>query len=798
MEERNIDDILKENFLNYSVSIITGRSIPDIRDGLKVVQRRIMYIMYQLKTKGFTKVAKVSGLTTGGLHPHGSASVDAAIIRLNQEFTLNAPLLDPQGNFGSVEGDEASAARYIETRISKFSRENLVDNLDDNSVDYVSNYDGTMKEPTLLPAKVNLLLINGASGIASGFSTDIPPNNLAEVCNATIAYINEGDKFDVFKYIKGPDLPSGGIIDSSKIKEAYKTGNGSLTIQAKIVEENDGLAIVELPYMLKVEDVVDKIANNENIDFVSSVRNEGANGKIRIKIFLKRGTDPNYAKNRLFKFTPLQYFVKVNLVSIFNNNLVIDGIATYIKAFVEFRFETKTRIFKYKLKELTDEEHILLGLLTALDYIDELITIIKASSNRADAKANILKEFEFSSIQVDKILDMRLSKITNLESIELENRLKEVNKEVARLNKLLKNPKLIYAEMINEQTAAIKAFAKPRRTAIKSLNLTDDKPEDIIENKDFYIMMTKDGFVKKLPESSYSAQKRAGKGKNVGKMHANDVVMLIKRVENHDNVLCFTNIGLVHKIKVWDIKESSLTANGFHINNYLSLDKGEIVVSTLFLSRAEFEHPTNGFIFATKKGLSKMVELSEFTNIPQKGGIIATRIKDKDELKYVKFYNEKELKGKALVVLASDSAKVLIMPISELTAVKRPTFGYTGMKFNKEDKEIISLEVVPSSFKGNVVIISESGKGKKTGIDKYPLKKRANMGVLSMRVTPNDPAKCITLVEKDSGIIIASKEKVIMVSEDSITEHVGRITKGITLIDLDKKDSVQYMNKEED
>ncbi len=788
-------DILEENFLNYSLSIISGRSIPDIRDGLKPVQRRILHIMNDMRSIQFTKVARISGAVSGRVHPHGTASIDDAIIRMNQPFSLNHTLLDGQGNFGSEEGDGAAAARYIETKLAKITREAILEEMKENAVDFIENYDGNELEPKLLPVKFNNTLVNGAAGIASGFSTDIPPHNLIEVCNATIAYINDPKGFNPLDYISGPDLPGGCILDTKNIAEIYKTGNGTITTRPKIEVDDDGILILEMPHNLTVEKIIDSIKDNEKLPFISSIRNEGGKGKIRIRIFLKRGTDPNYALNMIYRFSAIESTIRVNLVAVKGNNLVIAGLSTFIKEFVDFRFITKNRVLSYRLEKFEQEAHILDGLIIALDIIDELIEIIRGSKDRADAKKNILDTWEFSEIQVDKILDLRLSKLTSLEITELEEKFDAIEVEIKAIKKILSSDKNIYAEIVKEQKHIIETYGTPRKTRMRAITNLADQPEAIIQNDSFLIMLTNEGFVKKIPAEAYNdiSQKHGGKGRNVGKLKQGDVVIDVKSVENHDYILAFTNTGMIHKLRVWDIKESTKDAYGFHIKNYLTkLSASESIVSVVFVNKKDYEFGKNCFIFATKNGLAKAVELSEFTNIPKEGGMIATRVKDDDELIAVRFYDYRNNGDDAYILLTTDKARTLKIPKSEIKSVLRPTYGYRAIKFIQDDKELIDLHVVPKDFNGFFAIADTDGKGKKTHIDAYSDKKIRNAGILSMTLGPA-PICSISMVPEGGELVFVSERKFMKINETSFREHVGRRTKGLKLIDLEKGDKLRYM-----
>jgi len=790
-EKKDISDILKENFINYSLAVITERAIPDIRDGLKPVQRKILFAISKMR-EGFIKVAKISGVVAAEYHPHGTASIDDAIIRLNQNFSLNLPLLEPQGNFGSKEGDEAAAPRYIESRLGKLKKF-MLEGMNENGSHFVKNYDGTEEEPELLPFKFNNLLINGCTGISSGFSVDIPLHNINEVCDATIACAKSkmnNTPFNPLDYIKGPDFPTDGTIDVSDIKDIYGKGKGSFKIRAEIEEDNKTLLIKSLPYTIKVENIINEIKNNEKISsMLSNIRNEGHSGNIRIRLFMK-DNNAELLKNILYKETSLQYFCKVNFVIIKNKKLIFGGITRLLEEFVIFRFNTLVRIFKFRLNKLEREKEIIEGIIYAIDKnnIERIIKTIKESKNKEEAKTNLIAKFKFSSLQVDKILEITLSKLTSLEKEKLENDYKNIKKQLEDIKKTLSSRNNIYNIIIEEQETIKNTFGVKRRTKIKKI--VEFEKEEVIENKSFYLVYTSKGYLKKLDENSYEKQKKGGKGRNVGKMYENDIVINFKKVENHDVILAITNTGKILKSRTWEIKETKIENYGIHASNIFKL-KDEKIVSLLFISKKDFENKDNSLIFLTKKGLIKEVNITEFKNISS-NGIIATKIKDDDTITEIKFF-VKDLYKKPYIVITTSLGKNLYFNKKEIKPVKRTTYGIRGIKLTKNE-ESVSLNLVESND-DYLLIISEKGKGKKTPIKAYPIKKRANVGLKSLDIESNDRVVATELVKEEDNVAICTKSKVIVINVKNINFHKGRITKGFRLIKLNENDKVILMKK---
>ncbi|WP_456324144.1 DNA gyrase subunit A [Desulfonauticus submarinus] len=783
----NIEDELKKSYLEYSLSVIVGRALPDVRDGLKPVHRRILYAMHELGNtynKPFKKSARIVGDVIGKYHPHGDAAVYDALVRMAQNFNMREPLIEGQGNFGSIDGDSAAAMRYTEVRLAKITSEFLTD-IDKDTVDFRPNYDNTLKEPEVLPTKIPNLIINGSSGIAVGMATNIPPHNLKEVIEATLYLLDNPNcsVSDLMNFIKGPDFPTGAFVYGQKgLKSAYETGRGSIKIRSKIeIEEgkNKSIVIKEIPYAVNKSNLVEKIAQliNENkIEGIADLRDESDRNGIRIVIELKKGVYEDIIINKLYKFSGLEQSYGINIMAVVNNRPKLLTLKEVLECFLEHRRVVVLRRTKFELNKAEARAHILEGLKKALDIIDEIIKTIKQSKTPSEAKKNLIRNYDFSEIQAQAILDMKLQRLTNLEKQKLIEEYNELIKTIEYLNSILNN-KEVLKTVIKEELIKIKQdYSSERKTIILDYDPDNINVEDIIPDSEVVVTLTKNGYIKRTSLSNYNQQKRGGKGIVGANVSKNDFVIDLVTTSNHQDLYLFSNQGKCYKIKVYDIPEASRIAKGIHIKNIIPLAQEEFIAKLVSQRNLTIN---DYFFFVTKRGLVKKTSTSLFKNIRQTG-IIAINLKDGDELIDVKLiHHDSE------IMLITKSGYCIRFNTNEIRPIGRNAMGVKGVALREGDKVVSAVEINGDDRK-ELLTISEKGFGKRTSLDMYRVQSRGGKGIKNMKVNNKTGSVCgsVLVNEKDEIIILNSLNKIIRIGVKDIRK-AGRDTMGVKLINIE-------------
>lgn len=798
LSENNIVDEIKKSFLDYSMSVITSRALPDLRDGLKPVHRRILWSMYKsgyTPDKPHRKSAKTVGEVMGNYHPHGDSSIYEAMVRMAQDFNQRYILVDGHGNFGNIEGDGAAAMRYTESRLSKLSLELLRD-IDKNTVDLIPNFDETLQEPKVLPSRFPNILVNGTMGIAVGMATNIPPHNLGEVIDGCVAYIDNPDidVIELMQYIKGPDFPTGGIIlGNSGIKKAYETGRGSITIRSRAsIEEINGhnvITITEVPYGVNTLDLKNKVAelvHNKIIDGISDYHTD-LKDDVKITITLKRDANPQVVLNNLYRHTSFQ----VNYGIIF---LMLDAgapktlnLKEIISKYIDFQREVIIRRCKFDLAKAETRVHILEGLKIALDNIDEVIKIIKSSKTDEIAKQELSNKYGLDDIQSNAILEMKLRRLTGLERDKIENELSELLKLIAELKDILGSSERVFAIVKDELLEIKKKYADDRRTFIDMTAIDYIDDESLIPEENLVITLTKNGYIKRLPVDTYKIQNRGGVGIKGMSTNEDDFVEHIINTTTHDYVLFFTNKAKVYRLKGYEIPEFSRQSKGLPIINLLSLEKGEYVTA---LVNGNINDDCKYFVFATKMGLVKRTEISEFYNIRNNGKKFIT-LRDDDDLISVK-----KTDGTYDILMASSNGRLVRFPENLVRVMGRGASGVRGI--NLDDGILVGMEVANSDI--DVLVVTEKGYGKKTPISEYRITNRGGKGVKTLNITDkNGTITSFKAVDKDKDLIIITNEGIIIRIDINSISMMSRVTQGVKLINLRENQvvsSISVVDKE--
>ena len=798
LSENNIVDEIKKSFLDYSMSVITSRALPDLRDGLKPVHRRILWSMYKsgyTPDKPHRKSAKTVGEVMGNYHPHGDSSIYEAMVRMAQDFNQRYILVDGHGNFGNIEGDGAAAMRYTESRLSKLSLELLRD-IDKNTVDLIPNFDETLQEPKVLPSRFPNILVNGTMGIAVGMATNIPPHNLGEVIDGCVAYIDNPDidVIELMQYIKGPDFPTGGIIlGNSGIKKAYETGRGSITIRSRAsIEEINGhsvITITEVPYGVNTLDLKNKVAelvHNKIIDGISDYHTDLKDG-VKITITLKRDANPQVVLNNLYRHTSFQ----VNYGIIF---LMLDAgapktlnLKEIISKYIDFQREVIIRRCKFDLAKAETRVHILEGLKIALDNIDEVIKIIKSSKTDEIAKQELSNKYGLDDIQSNAILEMKLRRLTGLERDKIENELSELLKLIAELKHILGSSERVFAIVKDELLEIKKKYADDRRTFIDMTAIDYIDDESLIPEENLVITLTKNGYIKRLPVDTYKIQNRGGVGIKGMSTNEDDFVEHIINTTTHDYVLFFTNKAKVYRLKGYEIPEFSRQSKGLPIINLLSPEKGEYVTA---LVNGNINDDCKYFVFATKMGLVKRTEISEFYNIRNNGKKFIT-LRDDDDLISVK-----KTDGTYDILMASSNGRLVRFPENLVRVMGRGASGVRGI--NLDDGILVGMEVANSDI--DVLVVTEKGYGKKTPISEYRITNRGGKGVKTLNITDkNGTITSFKAVDKDKDLIIITNEGIIIRIDINSISMMSRVTQGVRLINLRENQvvsSISVVDKE--
>ncbi|MFA4960361.1 MAG: DNA gyrase subunit A [Candidatus Pacearchaeota archaeon] len=790
-----ISSEMREAYLNYAMSVIVARALPAAEDGLKPVHRRILWAMNEMGlfyNKQTKKSGRIVGDTMGKYHPHGDASIYEAMVRMAQDFSLRYPLVIGQGNFGSMDGDNAAASRYTEAKMEKISGELLMD-IDKKVVDMMNNYDNTLEEPTILPGKIPNLYLNGANGIAVGMATNIPPHNLNNTCDAITIYLENpecSDK-DLISAIKAPDFPTGGIV-SGEIHRIYTEGRGRLVIDGKAEsEEAKGkirILITEIPYQVNKADLVEQIAilaRDKKLPDVSDIRDESSKGKVRIVIELRKGSDAKFTLNRLYKFTMLRTSFNVNMLALVGRIPKLLTLREYIKVYISHRQKVIRKTKEFDLDKAEKRLHIVEGLIIAQSNIDEVVHLIRAAKARTEAEQQLRNKYNLSEKQAEAILEMRLHQLTSLEFDKLKSEEKDLRELIEKLKKILGNENEIL-KLIKKDLAELKEqYGDNRRTKVVS-SAKEFEEKDLVKKRDVVVTITDKGYIKRIDLEEYKEQKRGGKGVIGSDLTESDFVVKLLTCSTHDYMLFFTDKGKVHWLKAYEIPDSAKTSKGKAIINLLSL-KDENVTSILAVK--EFK---NYLMMATEKGIVKKIELSQFDS-PRKGGIKAIKVAETEDT----LIDVKPVSDKQEVLLVTKDGQAIRFNSDEIRPMGRSSYGVTGIKLDNGDK-VVSLEILPIEDKSkfSILTISKNGYGKRSSIEDYRLTGRAGKGVINMKVTDKtgDIVNSESVCDGDNIIVTTGKGIVIRTGIENI-RIMGRATQGVRIINLKDDDSVSDLTR---
>ncbi len=798
----NIEDSLKGSYLDYSMSVIVGRALPDVRDGLKPVHRRILYAMDKLNLSAgakYKKSARIVGDVIGQYHPHGDTAVYDALVRMAQPFSMRMTLVDGQGNFGSVDGDNAAAMRYTEARMTRYAGELLKD-LEKDTVNMVDNYDGTTQEPDVLPTRVPNLLINGSSGIAVGMATNIPPHNPREVIQALIHLMDNpnAELLDLMEFIKAPDFPTGGTIYGKKgILDAYETGRGRIKVRAKTHIEKKGnkevIVIDELPYMVNKARLIENVANlvkDKQVEGISEIRDESDREGIRVVMELKRDAMSEIVLNNLYKSTNMQTTFGIIMLSIFNQEPRVFTLLEMLNHFINHRKTVIIRRTIFDLEKAKAKAHILEGLKKALDHIDAIIKLIRGSKDTDSAREGLISEFDFSAIQAQAILDMRLQKLTGLEREKIENELREILELVEYLESILRSEEVLKGIIKEELGEVLEQYDDERRTDIED-NYDDIDIEDLIPNEPMVVTITHRGYIKRVPLANYEKQRRGGKGKTAVTTYEDDFIEKFFTCNTHDTLLFITDRGQLHWLKVYRIPEGSRTAKGKAVVNLLNLVQDERILS--ILPTTDFSEEKS-LVFFTRQGIVKRTNLGEFSNI-RSNGVRAIVLDDDDELITAKIATPET---KYLFILTK-LAQCIKFEIEKTRDQGRSTRGVRGIKFKHAGDVVVDAEVI-SSDEQEILTVSEKGIGKRTTADEYRLTNRAGSGVIAMKLNPKTGKHIVGCVMVDESMDLMALTKVgkmIRVDMQSIAKS-GRNTSGVYIVKGDDVLNISRCPKKEE
>ncbi|MDG1762707.1 MAG: DNA gyrase subunit A [Flavobacteriaceae bacterium] len=798
----NIEDEMKSAYIDYSMSVIVSRALPDVRDGLKPVHRRVLFGMHELGIRSNTaykKSARIVGEVLGKYHPHGDSSVYDTMVRMAQEWSLRYLLVDGQGNFGSVDGDSPAAMRYTEARMRKIS-EDLMADIDKETVDLQLNFDDTLKEPTVLPTRVPNLLINGASGIAVGMATNMPPHNLTEVVDGTVEYIDNNDITieELIKTIKAPDFPTGGTIYGyDGVKEAFMTGRGRIVMRAKaIIEEVNGrecIIVTEIPYQVNKAEMIRKTAemvNDKKLEGISNIRDESDRNGMRIVYILKRDAIPNIVLNKLFKYTSLQSSFSVNNIALVNGRPQMLNLKEMIHYFVEHRHDVVVRRTTFELRKAEERAHILEGLIIASDNIDEVIAIIRASENPDAARANLIKKFELSEIQAKAIVEMRLRQLTGLEQDKLRTEFDELMKTIADLKDILdkkdRRMDIIKAELLEVKNK----YGDDRRSTIEYAG-GDLSIEDMIPDEKVVITISHAGYIKRTPLAEYKTQNRGGVGQKASTTREEDFLQDLFVGTNHQFMLFFTLKGKCFWMRVYEIPEGSKTAKGRAIQNLINIEQDDKVMAFICTQDLKDEDYINSHyvIMATKKGQVKKTSLEQYSR-PRSNGINAITVREGDELLEAKLTN-----GNSHVVLAVRSGKAIRFEESKTRPMGRGASGVRGIKLADASDEVVGMVSV-NDMDANILVVSENGYGKRSSLEDYRVTNRGGKGVKTISITEKT-GKLVSIktVSDSDDLMIINKSGIAIRMEIAVLRVMGRATQGVRLINLKGDDTIAAVAK---
>jgi DNA gyrase subunit A len=790
---------VQQSYLDYAMSVIVSRALPDVRDGLKPVHRRILYSMWKTGLRPsakFKKSATVVGEVLGKYHPHGDTAVYDSMVRMAQDFSLRYPLVWGQGNFGSMDGDSPAAYRYTEAKLNKIAEEMLFD-IEKETVDFVPNFDGAHKEPSVLPAKLPQLLLNGTMGIAVGMATNIPPHNLRELIDAITHLIEnpKADIDDILKFIKGPDFPTGGVIYNAKeIREAYATGKGRITTRARatIEEKKAGqfqIVISEITYATNKANLLVKIAQlvkDGKIQGIKDLRDESDKDGVRIVIYLKKDAYPQKVLNKLYKATDLQKNFNMNMLALVNGiEPQILNLKSVLEYFIDHRVEVVTRRTQFDLQRAKERAHILEGLKKALDNIDAIIETIKKSKNKETAHKNLMKNFKLSDLQSNAILEMKLQTLSGLERKKIEDELKEKKKLIAELESILQS-KTKLRNIIKKELAELKEkYGDDRKTKVVKSGVTEFKQEDLVPDEEAIITLSQDGYIKRMKPSVYKVQKRGGRGVIGASTKEGDVISQVNAIMTHDELMFFTNTGKVYQTKAYEIPESSRTSKGQSIANFLELSGEERITAMIAYSKDD----NYKYLFmATEQGLIKKVKISDFANV-RRSGLIAIKLNKDDKLGWVE-----PTTGSDNIIITTAKGQAIHFKEGDTRPMGRNAAGVRGIKLKGDDK-VVGMNAVSSKQKGNqLLIITQKGYGKRANLTLYKIQKRGGSGIKTARITPKTGtiagATIINTDEIDGDVIITStKGQIIRIPLKSFST-LGRATQGVRMMRLKANDHV--------
>jgi DNA gyrase subunit A len=816
----DIEQEMRRSYLDYSMSVIISRAIPDVRDGLKPVQRRILIAMNDLglaSNRGYRKCAKICGDTSGNYHPHGEAIIYPALVRMAQDFNLRYPLVDGQGNYGSVDGDPPAAMRYTEARLTRIAEEMLAD-LEKETVDFVDNFDQTRREPTVLPAKVPNLLINGASGIAVGMATNIPPHNLREICEAAILLIEKPDAklSEVMKLVPGPDFPTGGFIAGREgIRQAYETGRGTFLMRAKaaieeVGKDRENIVITEIPYQVNKAKLIERIAElvqTKKIDGISEIRDESDREGMRIVIEVKRGEESKLILNNLYKHTQMQESFGMILLAITGGQPREMGLLELLRRFIDHRIEVVRRRTQFDLRKAEEREHLLLGFKKALDNLDEVLKLIRKSKSRDEARTALMDRFSFTDRQANAILDLQLHRLTQMEREKILEELKQIQKLITELKEILASDRKLKGVIISELREVAQKYGDERRTQIVD-SVEEIKVEDLIPDVDMAITVSHAGYVKRTPVDVYRHQSRGGKGRIGARTREDDFVEHFFIASAHSYILLFTSKGRVYWLKVYEIPEAAAATRGKAINSLVKFQEEERLMAVVAAKNLEDE--SRFVFFATRNGTVKKTPLVEFSN-PRQSGIIAINLEEKDELIGARLTD-----GKQMIFLASHDGQACLFRETDVRPMGRNATGVIGMDLEKDDYVVsmdavavdwemakkkartesqnlddLESDVLRDSLTSLMLTVAEKGYGKRTPLSEYRVTSRGGKGVVNLKKTERTGAVVAALqVTEDSDVmIITAQGKVIRVHANEIRE-AGRSTQGVRLLRLEERDKI--------
>ena len=801
VHEVDLKKTMEESYIDYAMSVIASRALPDVRDGLKPVQRRVLFSMIELNNgpdKPHRKCARIVGDTMGKYHPHGDSSIYGALVNMAQDWSTRYPLVDGHGNFGSVDGDGAAAMRYTEARLSKISMEMLAD-INKNTVDFAPNFDETEKEPTVLPARYPNLLVNGTSGIAVGMATNIPPHNLKEIIAAVVKIIDniveenrDTEIEEILKIVKGPDFPTGAtILGTRGIEEAYRTGRGKIRVRAvsnieTLPNGKSQIIVTELPYLVNKARLIEKIVDlvkEKKIDGITALNDHSSREGMRICIELRRDVNANVLLNKLYKHTQLQDTFGVIMLALVNNQPKVMNLMEILKHYLAHQEEVVTRRTQYDLNKARERAHILEGLLKALDNIDEVIRIIRGSENTQVAKARLMERFELSDAQAQAIVDMRLRTLTGLEREKLEAEYKELMDRIRRLEAILADRNLLLRVIREEILAISEKYGDERKTAI-GFDEFDISMEDMIPNENTVITMTKLGYIKRMTVDNFRSQNRGGKGIKGMQTIEDDYIDELLMTTTHHYLMFFTNMGKVYRLKAYEIPEAGRTARGTAIINLLQLQAGEKITAVLSLK----DYSQGQYLFmATKSGIVKKTPIQDYANV-RKTGLAAISLKDDDELIEVKFTDNKKD-----IILVTKYGQCIRFKDTDVRSTGRVSMGVRGINLSDGD-EIIGMQLCSQG--DYLLIVSEKGMGKRTSMSEFSVQNRGGKGVKCYKITEKTGNVVgVKAVNDDNEVMMITTEGIIIRIACSDISILGRITSGVKLMNLDEKVSVASIAK---